>query len=205
MSEVHLCQAFVEIADDLVGHDLSPEETARWSAHARQCSRCGAQWRQALTRSAALSLMTPWSLEASGVKPPAPGATAEAVFARLAAGEGIPRLRERWRFPLAAAAAVVVMAGGALLTKAVWLDGRSATVPELKSAGSEVAEAHGDEFDEEFLQPLGPEQQRFLLQTSPNPRVFQFKVVPNGTTNVQFGGGAGSGSHGAAPAKPQRF
>jgi hypothetical protein len=149
--------------------------------------------------------MTPWSLEASGVKPPAPGATAEAVFARLAAGEGIPRLRERWRFPLAAAAAVVVMAGGALLTKAVWLDGRSATVPELKSAGSEVAEAHGDEFDEEFLQPLGPEQQRFLLQTSPNPRVFQFMVVPNGTTNVQFGGGAGSGSHGAAPAKPQRF
>ena len=225
MSEVQLCQAFRGIADDLVGHDLSPEETARWTAHARQCSRCGAQWRQALSRSAALSTLTPWALEAAGVKPPAPGTTADAVFARLAAGEGIPNWSHRWARPFAAAAAVVVMAGGALLTKPLWLGAPKEQRPGIESAGPSLADVNRERESVADADPesgmLGAEESRRVLLQSPfdeeglRRRAFSQFIS---SQNVPMPGGSGAGGYATnyvdfggstpvnpAPPKQQRF
>lgn len=106
-----ICNQFALRTDDLVGHDLPPEESARFMDHARNCARCSREWRAALDRSAALQTMTPWALEAAGIRPSVPGSTADAVFARLAAGEGLPTWRERWARPLAMAAAIIVTVG----------------------------------------------------------------------------------------------
>ncbi len=111
------CHTFRERVDDLVGRDLSPEDAARLIAHARACPPCAESWRSSLERSAALQALSPWTLEASGVTPPEPGTTADAVFARLAAGEGSPALpfsrrlaAHRGWVRLAVAAAILVSA-----------------------------------------------------------------------------------------------
>jgi hypothetical protein len=105
------CRKFDQWVDDLVGHDLSPEMAATLTEHARRCERCAKEWRAALERAAALQTWTPWALEAADVQPPAPGSTADAVFGRLANGEGARPAWGRLVRPLAAAAAVVAMAG----------------------------------------------------------------------------------------------
>lgn len=105
-----ICSEFLRRVDDLVGHDLPPEQTARLQEHARVCERCAKEWRASLERAAALQTLTPWALEAAGVRPPSAGKTADAVFARLAAGEGLPRWRDRWIRPAALAAAAVLLA-----------------------------------------------------------------------------------------------
>lgn len=107
------CEAFHAQVDDLVGRDLSPEQAAPLMEHARTCLRCARVWRASLERSAALQSLSIWELESNGVKPPAPGETADAVFARLAAGEGLPTWQERlrnqsWGRPLAAAAIMLL-------------------------------------------------------------------------------------------------
>ncbi|MBL8694759.1 MAG: hypothetical protein JNJ88_11745 [Planctomycetes bacterium] len=152
------CEAFLAQADDLVGRDLSPEQAAPLMEHARTCLRCARVWRASLERSAALQSLSIWELESNGVKPPAPGETADAVFARLAAGEGLPTWQERlrsqsWVRPLAAAAIVLLAlsVGGAGL----WVSSHGigfvgtpgASVPDGSPALSEDGSGMRGSFD----------------------------------------------------------
>lgn len=105
------CTKFERLVNDLAGHDLAPEMSARLTEHARRCERCAGEWRAALERAAALQTMTPWSLEAKGIKPPRAGETADAVFARLARGEGSKSTLREFTRPLAAAAGFLVLVG----------------------------------------------------------------------------------------------
>lgn len=104
------CSKFRDLVDDLVGKDLRPESTAAAVAHARACLSCARAWKAAADRAAAFGALAPEALEAAGVRAPQPGATADAVFARLAAGEGSERWTARWSRRVAAAAVVAASA-----------------------------------------------------------------------------------------------
>ena len=209
MSISQLCDAFREQVDDLVGHDLSPEESARLVAHARHCSRCASEWRSALDRASALASLTPWSLEAAGVKPPVAGSTADAVFGRLAAGEGAPTWSDRWIRPrvvrrLAMAAGILVLLGGGYLT---W-HAVGSPLPLLGGNGGISANAnHGkdasaapslSELDENSI-PLNAQNRRVLLESAMREEWLQratgvpasagpeSRVAP-GTQSVDFNG-----------------
>ncbi|MBI3819567.1 MAG: zf-HC2 domain-containing protein [Planctomycetes bacterium] len=118
------CKEFLRLADDLVGHDVPPEETSRLMEHARACARCTKEWRAALERAAALQMLTPWALEAGGVHPPAVGETADAVFARLNAGEGIPSWSQRWVRPISYAAAALLVVGAGIYSSIYFMNNR---------------------------------------------------------------------------------
>jgi len=104
------CSTFRDLVDDLVGKDLRPERTAEAVAHARACLPCARLWKAAADRSAAFSALRPEALEAAGVRPPEPGETTKAVFARLAVGEGAERWTARWSRRVAAAAVLIASA-----------------------------------------------------------------------------------------------
>ncbi|MFN0205495.1 MAG: hypothetical protein ACKVS6_04190 [Planctomycetota bacterium] len=135
------CTKFERLVNDLAGHDVAPEMSARLSEHARLCERCAGEWRAALERAAALQTMTPWALEAAGIKPPSAGETADAVFARLAKGEGsISTLRQFTR-PLAAAAGFLVLVGASYFA---WnlTNHENVTNPSVASKDSSVPVAN---------------------------------------------------------------
>jgi hypothetical protein len=218
MSTSQLCDAFREQVDDLVGHDLSPEESARLVAHARHCSRCASEWRSALDRASALASLTPWSLEAAGVKPPVAGATADAVFGRLAAGEGAPSWADRWIRPrlvrrLAMAAGILVLLGGGYLTwhavgspllfggNGALFGGNGNITANGNTNHNSSAAPSLSELDENSI-PLNAQNRRVLLESAMREEWLQratgvpasagpeSRVAP-GTQTVDFSGGAG--------------
>lgn len=130
-----VCKEFARKVDDLVGHDLPPEQASRFLEHARVCERCAKEWRAALERAAALQSLTPWALEAAGVRPPEPGSTADAVFARLNAGEGLPTLGEQWRRPAMAIAATLLLGVAGVYSSSVLF--KSGNVINNSGAGSQ--------------------------------------------------------------------
>jgi hypothetical protein len=131
-SKIVRCASFQERVDDLVGRDLAPELTTAMATHARSCLACARSWKAAEERAVALRSLAPEALEATGVRPAGKKdgkeATADAVFARLTAGEGASLWAEKqwvgkqwvqknWR-RAAAAAVLLASAGiGALATR----------------------------------------------------------------------------------------
>jgi hypothetical protein len=116
MDRTRLCSQFRRQVDDLVGRDVAPERASELIRHACECLPCARLWKGALARAEALQRFSESSLEAAGIRPPARGATADAVLARLAAGEGVrratPPIRTRRAAGFVAAAAAAAVAVG---------------------------------------------------------------------------------------------
>src|SRR5690606_9550158 len=144
------CGRGEELLADWMEGESGPEFTAL-EAHLATCSSCSAlaeDLRRIATTAASLPDITPprdlWPEIAVRLTPRQAGYVAGAVLTRHSASHPVSSTRrfriERWRAPLAAAAAVLVVATGALL---VTRSGDNAPVPTA-AAPSEAPAASGE-------------------------------------------------------------
>jgi hypothetical protein len=140
------------------------------------------------------------------VKPPAAGSTADAVFARLAAGEGKIPTRVQFMRAFAVAAAVVLMAGGGLLLSGFLRDGAGRSAG---NGGSGIVNNPGlTQASNDGTHPLGEREQRRILDSAPTPAEIQEAMRQYQQSFVGTPGGFGAQpqnvNFGAAPvAGPQ--